>query len=121
LLSLSSSANLSSINLPGEPCSGDGSIPAQRLRTPQRGRQQDPHQPSTPRNQIRCRGCNKIEEQLWPDLFVFNQWRDGVRGVAACFLTAFDKHWNFALTSGEICRGRGRIGRSPKKEKKRLD
>ena len=74
LLSLSSSANLSSINLPGEPCSGDGSIPAQRLRTPQRGRQQDPHQPSTPRNQIRCGGCNKIEEQLWPDLFVFNQW-----------------------------------------------
>ena len=66
LLSLSSSANLSSINLPGEPCSGDGSIPAQRLRTQQRGLQQDPHQPSTHRNQIRCRGCNQIEEQLWP-------------------------------------------------------
>ena len=45
----------------------------------------------------------------------------GVRGVAAGFLTAFDKHWNFALTSGEIRLGRGRIGQSPKTEKKRLD
>ena len=41
--------------------------------------------------------------------------------LAAGFLTAFDKHWNFALTSGEIRLGRGRIGQSPKTEKKRLD